>query len=142
FCSHKAFHPAYCISSRVTQSVRRVPMKLPLPFLLTFTCTISAQQVVTWNPQMDHAYINGLFEYKAASDSVAVRMLMVDSGNYIVDGRFLVAAVVVENHSHQKFDLFPEHFGLTLLAEKKPSKVLDYVSPEGVVKTIKHDISW
>jgi hypothetical protein len=114
-------------------------MKLLLPFLLTFT--MLGQQVVTWNPQMDHAYINGLFEYKAASDSVAVRMVAVDSGNYIVDGRFIAAVVVVENHSHVKFDLFPDHFALTLLDAKKSPKVLDYVSPEAVIKTIKHDIN-
>jgi hypothetical protein len=109
-------------------------MKLLLMLLLTFT--VFGQQVVTWNPEMDHAYKDGHFWCKANSETAAVSATVADSGQYLVVG------ISIANHSNQKVDILPNGFGLALLDPKKPTKVLAYVPPERVIGKINRSITW
>jgi hypothetical protein len=114
--------------------LREFRMKLLLMFLLAFT--LFGQRVVTWSPQMDHAYKNGQFWCNANSEAAAVSATVADSGQYLVVG------VSIANRSNQKVDILPNGFGLSLLDPKKSPKVLDYVPPEGVIAKINRDLGW
>jgi len=114
-------------------------MKLLPIFLLTFT--MFGQQVVTWTPEMDHAYINGHFQFRASSDSAAVKLVAVDSRELDPSLSYIIAAITIENRSAQRFDVFPSNFSLALLDPKRPPKPLDNISPEAVVKAIRHQMA-
>lgn len=109
-------------------------MKLLLMFWFAFT--MFGQRLVTWGPEMDHAYRNGQFWCNANSETAAVSATVADSAQYLVIG------LSIANRSNQRVDILPNGFGLTLLDPKKPSKVLDYVSPEGIIAKIKRDLGW
>jgi hypothetical protein len=74
------------------------------------TCQpMSAQQMVVWQPGMDHAYEDGMLWLKADSPGHAAVAVSVSA-----DAQLIAAQLIVTNHSARAIDVLPVNFSATI----------------------------
>ena len=86
----------------------------------------SAQEMISWEPGMDHAYQEGVLWLKA--DATGRTALAV---SVTTDTQYIAVQIAVTNHSSGAVDIFPDSFSMTL--SKPLVKTLVYVPPERIL---------